>query len=82
MKHAAGVKRLGSRYGLNVRKKLGKVEALKKSAKECPYCGHNSVKWLAVGIWYCKKCGKKFTGKAYTYSKQKHKVIQEEPAEV
>lgn len=68
MKHEKGVKRFGARYGLRVRKRLGKIEALKKSQKDCPYCGYSAVKWQAVGIWYCKKCGKKFTGQAFTIS--------------
>ena len=77
MKHVKGVKRLGSRYGLGVKKKLGKVEALKKSTKECPYCNYPALERLAAGIWYCKKCKKKFTGKAYTVSKQVQKVEED-----
>ena len=80
MKHAGGVKRFGARYGLSVKKKLAKIEILKKEDKECPYCSHKSVKRLAVGIWFCKKCGKKFTGKAYTVVKELPK--EEEPEEV
>ncbi len=53
-----------------VKKKLAKIEALKKSDKACPFCGYKKVKWLAIGIWYCKKCGRKFTSKAYTVSKK------------
>ena len=79
MKHSSGVKRFGARYGLGVRKKLGKVEALKKSEKECPYCSYPALERLAAGIWKCKKCGKKFTGKAYTVSKQ---IKVEEDGEV
>ncbi|MBW2988569.1 hypothetical protein DRJ48_02350 [Candidatus Woesearchaeota archaeon] len=79
MKHEGAVRRFGPRYGLRVKKRLSKIEAMKKAEKECPFCGYKAVKWLAVGIWYCKKCKRKFTGKAYTIVK-KPKVI-EKPSE-
>ncbi len=58
-------KRFGARYGRTVRKKLLKIERLQRAKYECPYCKSLSVKRVALGIWQCKKCGKKFTGKAY-----------------
>jgi ribosomal protein L37AE/L43A len=33
------------------------------------------VKRVAVGIWFCKKCKAKFTGKAYTLAKEEKKVL-------
>ena len=33
-----------------------------------PFCGKNSVKRAAVGIWKCKKTGKKIAGGAYQLS--------------
>ena len=81
MKHKGITKRLGARYGLNIKKKLGKLESMKREQRECPYCGHHAVKWLAVGIWYCKRCGKKFTGKAYTISKKLQPEQLEEAAD-
>jgi len=77
MKHKGSTKRFGARYGLKVRKRLEKVEILTKSTKICPYCGHAAVKKLAIGIFICKKCGRKFTGKAYTVSKDVPEVTQE-----
>ena len=71
------VKRLGSRYGKTVREKLGKIELLQKGPHKCPYCHSYKVKRLAVGIWKCKKCNAKFTGKAYSISK-KIKTTEEE----
>lgn len=55
----------GVRYGVKVRKKYA---AVKEKAKDnrCIVCGHNKVKKVSAGIWLCKKCGAKFTGKAYT----------------
>jgi large subunit ribosomal protein L37Ae len=77
MKYAGGIKRFGARYGLSVKKKPSKIEALQKSDTKCPYCGYSTVKRLAVGIYACSKCMKKFTGKAYTISRE---VVQEEAA--
>ena len=58
--------RFGARYG---RKTKGKVLVIEKKLKEkhkCPYCNKTKVKRLAVGIWQCKACNVKFTGKAYS----------------
>jgi len=57
--------RFGSRYGLRLRSKVAKVEKEQKALQECPYCLKKSVKRVAVGIWYCKKCKSKFSGSAY-----------------
>lgn len=58
-------KRFGARYGRKVKNRLADIESVRKSPKKCPYCHSYSVKRIATGIWYCKKCGSKFTGKAY-----------------
>ncbi|MEM2707745.1 MAG: 50S ribosomal protein L37ae [Candidatus Pacearchaeota archaeon] len=57
--------RFGSRYGLKVRKKVMEIEVLQRKKQPCIYCGKNSAKRIAYGIYKCKSCGKKFTGKAY-----------------
>ena len=67
------VKRFGSRYGLTLRQKLGKIEAEQRKKHVCPYCKKRAVKRLSAGIWYCKKEGKKFTSMAYTVAKTKVK---------
>ena len=41
----------------------------------CPYCKAPKVKRIAAGIWECKKCNSKFTGKAYSIKKE---IIKEE----
>ncbi len=64
-------KRLGSRYGRRIRKKLDDIETLQKTVYKCPYCNYTAVKRLAVGIWKCKKCDATFAGKAYTINKVK-----------
>ena len=63
------VRRLGSRYGRTLRFKLGKIEAEQSKKHKCPYCNYVKVRRISVGIWHCKKCGAKFTNKAYTVGK-------------
>lgn len=59
--------RFGARYGRKLRKRVTDIEAEQKKKHTCPYCSKTgSVKRLASGIWNCKKCGSKFTSKAYT----------------
>lgn len=38
----------------------------------CPFCGKNSVKRLAVGLWKCKTktCGKVIAGGAWSVNTQ------------
>ena len=62
-------KRFGARYGSTNRKKRAKVEALQKVKYKCPNCNYPKSKRLAAGIWYCSKCEKKFTSKAYQVQK-------------
>ncbi|MFA5953875.1 MAG: 50S ribosomal protein L37ae [Candidatus Pacearchaeota archaeon] len=57
--------RFGSRYGKRVRDKLVKVEVHQRIKQKCPFCKRPGVKRTAKGIWYCKKCGKKFASDTY-----------------
>ncbi len=57
--------RFGARYGATVKKRVEKVEAVQRQKHQCPYCNRYTVKRVATGIFECKKCGKRFTGKAY-----------------
>lgn len=57
--------RFGARYGKTVKKKVAEVEKRQKKKHKCPYCNKMQVKRLASGIWLCKKCDSKFTGRAY-----------------
>jgi len=57
--------RFGSRYGSKIRQKILAVERIQKKKQKCPYCLKFSVKRLAKGIFECKKCSSKFTGRAY-----------------
>ena len=58
--------RFKSRYGIRVRRKITEIEALQRKKQKCIYCSKNAAKRIAYGIYQCKACGKKFTGKAYT----------------
>jgi large subunit ribosomal protein L37Ae len=60
------MKRFGARYGRTVKTNFGKIETEQRKLHKCPYCNKTSVKRLAVGIWNCRKCDAKFTGRAYT----------------
>ncbi|MBT3720630.1 50S ribosomal protein L37ae [archaeon] len=58
-------RRFGARYGRRVRLKYGLIERDQRAKYKCPYCSAVKVKRISVGIWECKKCQVKFTGKAY-----------------
>lgn len=60
------VKRFGSRYGRRVRLRYGLIEREQRKLHKCPYCNKIKAKRISVGIWECRKCKSKFTGKAYT----------------
>lgn len=63
-------KRFGVRYGRTLKERFGKVELEQRKKQKCPYCSAIKVKRIAIGIWECKKCGAKFTGKAYSVTKK------------
>lgn len=67
-------KRFGARYGKTVRDKVSKIEREQRKLHKCPYCSYTRVKRIAAGIWQCRKCGSKFTGKAYSPERRKIKV--------
>ena len=59
-------KRFGPRYGRTAKRTFAKIEKEQRKLHKCPYCSKVSVKRISAGIWYCRKCKAKFTGKAYT----------------
>ncbi len=69
-KSLGSVKRFGPRYGRTIKKKLGIIEREQRKLHKCPYCNYEKVKRIATGIWECKKCNTKFTGKAYSIKKE------------
>ena len=63
------VKRFGARYGRTVKHRRAKVEYEQQADHKCPYCSRTRLSRDAFGIWICRKCGSKFTAKAYTVGK-------------
>ncbi|MBN2422645.1 50S ribosomal protein L37ae [Candidatus Woesearchaeota archaeon] len=59
-------KRFGPRYGRTTKLRFAEIEQEQRKLHKCPYCHNMKVKRISVGIWKCKKCNAKFTGKAYT----------------
>lgn len=56
----------GPRYGTVARKRYAEIISGLRRQSECPQCHVMAVRREAVGIWYCKKCGYRFAGGAYT----------------
>src|ERR1700744_3056693 len=59
---------LSYRYGASLRKQVKKMEITQHARYICTFCGKNTVKRKAVGIWECKGCNKTVAGGAYTVS--------------
>lgn len=59
------VGKYGTRYGASVRKVIKKIEISQHSRYTCRFCGKDSVRRKAVGIWECKRCKKVVAGGAW-----------------
>jgi large subunit ribosomal protein L37Ae len=57
--------RFGSRYGKKIRQRIVDIEKKQRGWQKCPYCHKNRVKRVSKGIWQCRSCNTKFTGRAY-----------------
>lgn len=55
----------GTRYGAKLRKQVKAIEILQRSKYVCSFCGKNSIKRSAVGIWKCKGCRRNIAGGAW-----------------
>lgn len=67
VKPVASGKTFETRYGRRNRDKYASLMNEARKKHKCPYCSYYQVKRLASsGIWECRKCGAKFTGRAYT----------------
>lgn len=58
----------GTRYGAKLRKQVKSFEILQRTKYTCPFCGKNSVRRAAVGIWRCKACRRTMAGGAWELS--------------
>merc|ERR1712045_521596 len=58
----------GTRYGASLRKTIKKMEITQHGKYTCSFCGKESMKRKAAGIWGCKSCRKVVAGGAYVYS--------------
>lgn len=55
----------GVRYGASLRKISRKLEASAHAKYSCVFCGKNTVKRKAIGIWKCRGCDKVLAGGAW-----------------
>ncbi len=60
--------KFGTRYGAKLRKQVKAIEILQKTKYVCPFCGKNSIRRSAVGIWRCKACRRNIAGGAWEFS--------------
>ena len=74
------MKRFGARYGRKPKLQFSKIETEQRKKHKCPYCHKVAVKRVSLGIWHCRKCNAKFTGKAYSLSKSF--ITKEAPEEI
>ena len=57
-----------TRYGAASRKIIKKFEISMRAKYSCQFCGKDSIKRSAVGIWKCKPCKKVIAGGAWSLS--------------
>merc|ERR1739836_320113 len=62
------VGKYGTRYGASLRKMVKKMEVTQHMKHTCTFCGKESMKRAATGIWACKPCRRTVAGGAYSYS--------------
>lgn len=59
------VGKYGTRYGASLRKQIKKMELTQHASYTCRFCGKDTVKRTAVGIWACRHCRRVSAGGAY-----------------
>ena len=58
----------GTRYGAKLRKQVKAIEILQRTKYICTFCGKNSIRRSAVGIWRCRACRRNIAGGAWEFS--------------
>tara|TARA_B100001079_G_scaffold135181_1_gene115867 strand:- start:223 stop:447 length:225 start_codon:yes stop_codon:yes gene_type:complete len=66
LKKLASAGRFGARYGRRIKERLLNSEISQRAKHKCTYCLKVNVKRVSTGIWECRSCSAKFTGKAYS----------------
>lgn len=65
MKKVGSSGKFAGRYGMRLRKKWLEVDTKQRAPHPCPVCNQGVLKRVSSGIWECRKCGAKLTGRAY-----------------
>ncbi len=60
--------KFGTRYGAKLRKQVKAIDILQRTKYICPFCGKNSIRRFAVGIWRCRACRRNIAGGAWEFS--------------
>ena len=60
--------KFGTRYGAKLRKQVKAIEILQRTKYICNFCGKNSIRRQATGIWRCKACRRVVAGGAWEVS--------------
>ncbi|RZD30386.1 MAG: 50S ribosomal protein L37ae [uncultured DHVE6 group euryarchaeote] len=71
LKKLASAGRFGARYGRRIKQRLLTSEIPQRAKHKCQYCMKKNVRRVSLGIWECRACKVKFTGKAYSPGEQK-----------
>jgi large subunit ribosomal protein L37Ae len=58
----------GTRYGQKLRKQAKAIEILQRTKYTCTFCGKNSIRRSAVGIWKCRACRRCIAGGAWEFT--------------
>jgi len=59
------VGKYGTRYGASLRKQIKKIEVTQHAKYTCQFCGKDSIKRKATGVWICKPCKITIAGGAW-----------------
>eukprot|EP00792_Barthelona_sp_PAP020_P006305 TRINITY_DN2963_c0_g2_i2.p2 TRINITY_DN2963_c0_g2~~TRINITY_DN2963_c0_g2_i2.p2 ORF type:complete len:104 (-),score=18.53 TRINITY_DN2963_c0_g2_i2:78-356(-) len=70
------VGKYGTRYGSSLRKRVKGIEVSQHARYTCPFCGKDSVRRSAAGIWKCKGCAKVMAGGAYSINSSSANTVR------
>lgn len=64
------------RYGAELRKRAGAVDASKRTAYPCPKCAKIQVRRVSNAVWACRGCGAQYAGGTYALSTPAGEVVE------